>query len=341
MRSEPEPKLLLKAPRLRIIAVRVVTALFGLLLAWALVECVIRVAYGALPMNLQIALRNVHVTPFTDQQLAPPSLWQPDSDYLTIVRPGVIDSLQAGSPTVTFHVSSYAWWGGRVGFRSPQPQDGRVEAAAVGDSFTLCFTEVNNCWVSLVAQRTGLHIANLGQPVTGSTSHARIYFDFVAKPELGIKQPKLVLWQFYGNDYNDDYGLAQINGTAKTPPEPASTSRPLPQGAMAGWLRANSAVYVVVSGLLRGKDPGVDQFVDPYHVSKGSLDLWFGQSYIRDSFDMSQPRNLEAETLSQQAITQTRDVVEKNGGQFVVVAMPAKEEGYPSQAEPLMGKAGG
>src|SRR5258708_26371576 len=186
MRSEPEPKLLLRTPRLRGIGARIVTALFGLLLAWVLVESVIRMAYGALTMNLQSALRNVHVTPFIDQQLAPPSIWQPDSDYLNIVRPGVIDSLQAGSPTVTFHVSSYAWWGGRVGFRSPQPQDGRVEAAAVGDSFTFCFTEFNDCWVSLVAQRTGLNIANLGQPVTGSTSHARIYFDFVAKPELGI-----------------------------------------------------------------------------------------------------------------------------------------------------------
>src|SRR5258707_4390072 len=158
MQVESKSKSPASALRLRMVVVRVATALFGLLLAWVLVESVIRIAYGALPMNLQIALRNVHVTPFTDQQLAPPSLWQPDSDYLNIVRPGVTDSLQAGSPTVTFHVSSYAWWGGRVGFRSPQPQDGSVEAAAVGDSFTFCFTEVNDCWVSLVAHRTGLHI---------------------------------------------------------------------------------------------------------------------------------------------------------------------------------------
>ncbi len=70
-----------------------------------------------------------------------------------------------------------------------------------------------------------------------------------------------------------------------------------------------------------------------------AVSLWFGQSYIRDSFDMSQPRNLEGETLSRQAITQTRDVVEKNGGQFVVVAMPAKEVVYRSFTEPVMGKA--
>ncbi|MEP7289157.1 MAG: hypothetical protein ABI947_25675 [Chloroflexota bacterium] len=322
----------------RTVIARLVVIIFGLVLALLIAEVGVRLLYGSLPMNLQIALRNVRVTPFGDQGLAPPSLWQADTDYLTIVRPGVTDSLQAGSPNVTFHVTSSAWWGGRVGFRSPQPQDGNVEAVALGDSFTFCFTEVEACWVSLVAQNTGLNISNLGQPVTGSVSHARIFYDFVAKPELKLKQPKLVLWQFYGNDYNDDYGLTVLDHTNKTT-EAASQTRPLPQGTLAVWLRENSAIYLLISSLVRGKDPGVEQFVDPYHVKNGDLDLWFGQSYIRDAFDLNQPRNQEGETLSQQAIVQTRDLVEKNGGKFVVVVMPTKEEAYRSLTEPQMGKA--
>src|SRR5262249_47092040 len=161
---------------------------------------------------------------------------------------------------------------GRVGFRSLQPQDGTVPAVALGDSFTFCFTEVEACWVSVVAQRTGLKLANLGQPVTGSMSHARIYSDFVAKPELKLGQPKLVLWQFYGNDFNDDYGLALLNHTAKLPPPPKPETRPLPQGTLAIWLRENSAIYLILSTLVRGKDPGIDQFVDPYHEQIGSVD---------------------------------------------------------------------
>src|SRR5258708_13267606 len=237
--------------RVRALIARGGVAVFGVILALLVVEAGVRLFYGALPMGLQIALRNVRVTPFTDQQLAPPPLWQDDQDYQMIVRPGAVNSLQAGSSTVTFHVSSYGWWNGRVGFRSPQPQDGTVPAVALGDSFTFCFTEVEACWVSVVARTTGLKLSNLGQPVTGSMSHARIYSYFVPKPDLQLGQPKIVLWEFYVNDFNDDYGLAVLNHTAETPPLPASSSRPLPHGALAFWLRDNSAIYVVLSTLSR------------------------------------------------------------------------------------------
>jgi len=325
--------------RIRGVVARLAAALLGLLFALLIVEVAVRLLFTSLPMNLQIALRDVRLSPFTDQRLETPPLWEADKDYQTIVRPGAVDSLQAGSHSVTFHVSSYAWWGGRVGFRSPQPTDGVVDAVALGDSFTFCFTEVNPCWVTLLRQSTGLNLLNLGQPVTGSVSHARLYYDFVAKPDLKLKQPRLVLWQFYGNDYNDDYGLAALGGTAKSPPAPAAQVRPLPQAALAVWLRENSAIYLILSTLVRGKDAGVDKFVDPYHVQRDKLDLWFGQSYIRDAFDMSQPRNVEGEGLTHDAILQTRDTVEKNGGKFVILMIPTKEEVYRPLTEPLMGKA--
>src|SRR5579871_5019425 len=110
--------------KIRGVVVRLAVAALGLLIAFLVMEVAVRLLFASLPMNLQIALRDVRVSPFTDQRLAPPPLWQADKDYQTIVRPGAVDSLQAGSPSVTFHVSSYAWWGGRVGFRSPQPTDG-------------------------------------------------------------------------------------------------------------------------------------------------------------------------------------------------------------------------
>src|SRR4051794_23511894 len=141
---------------MRAAIIRIAAVVFGLVLAVVIAEAGIRLFYHSLPMGLQIALRDVHVTPFSDQQLAPPPLWQTDKDYLTIVRPGAVDSLQAGSPDVTFHVTSYSWWGGRVGFRSPQPDDGSVEAVTLGDSFTFCFTEVQDCWVTRLAQQMGL-----------------------------------------------------------------------------------------------------------------------------------------------------------------------------------------
>lgn len=324
--------------RLRSAARYLVAVLFGLVLALLIAETAVRLLYASLPIGLQTALRNVHVTPFSDTRLAPAPLWQSDLDYLNIVRPGAFNSLQAGSPTVTFHVTSYNWWGGRVGFRSPPPDDGNVQAVAIGDSFTFCYTELEDCWVTRLRQDTGLPLLNMGQPVTGSVSHARLYYDFVAKPELKLKQPRLVLWQFFGNDYNDDYGLADLNHTAKTPPQAAPNATPLPQGALVVWLRENSAMYGILSALIR-RDPGVEQFVEPYHVRSGNVDLLFGSTYIRDSFDMTQARNQEGEQLSRQAILQTRDLVEKNGGRFIVLAFPTKEEVYRALTEPQMGKA--
>jgi hypothetical protein len=98
-------------------------------------------------------------------------------------------------------------------------------------------------------------------------------------------------------------------------------------------------VYALIGALMRGRDPGVEMFVDPYRVTVDNLDISFGQSYIRDSFDMTQERNLEGEMLSHHAILRTRATVEKNGGAFVIILMPTKEEVYRALTEPKMGQA--
>ncbi|MBX3063350.1 MAG: hypothetical protein KF726_10275 [Anaerolineae bacterium] len=320
---------------LRRLTTRLALICFGVGIAILVAEIAIRALYPALPQNLQIALRDVHVTPFSDARLAPPPLWQPDERYQYIVRPGAENLTQAGSPTVLFPVSSYSWWGGRVGFRSPQPEDGRVPAVVVGDSHTFCFTSIDNCWVTLLSAETGISFADLGQPVTGSISHARIFYDFVAKPELGLQQPKIVLWQFFGNDFNDDYGLARSEGRAKTPPNTEVTSMP-ERSALQLWLLQNSGLFALIDALTR-RDAGVELFTDPYRVIDQGVDIYFGQRYIRDSFDMTQARNQEGEELSQQAILETRDVVQKNGGAFVMIVMPAKEEVYERLTQPKIG----
>lgn len=306
---------------------------FGLILALLITEIGLRLVYHSLPETLQIALRDVQITPFTDARLVPPPIWQPADYYQTITTPGLNNVLAYSSPDVSFHVTTYSWWNGSVGFRSAQPTDGHEDAVAVGDSFTFCFTEAADCWVTYVASHSGLSVANLGQPVTGSMSHARIFKTFA----LPIKPP-LVIWQFYGNDFNDDYGLAQLDGTAKTLPAPAPP--PLPDSPVANWLRHNSTVYTLLSALIRrGQNQGVEQFVDPYHVTQGNLDLWFGQSYLRDALDMTNPRNLEGETDSQQALLDTQKLVQSYGGHLLILLFPTKEEVYQALTAPLMGQS--
>jgi hypothetical protein len=320
---------------------RIIAVILGLIIPLLLIEIGIRVAYHSLTPGLQVALRFVRITPFTNERLAPLPLWQDDNDYQTVVRPGERGSLQVGSITLQFRISTYAWWGGRVGFRTPQPETGRVDAVAVGDSHTFCFVDDKDCWINILNASAGLNIANFGQPVTGSISHERLYYDFVAKPELKLGQPKLVLWQFYGNDYNDDYGLALMNHTNKTPP-PADLltdfQTPAPY-SFDQWLSENSAIYTMFTALSRANSQQNTLFVDPYRVKVGASEMDFGRPYLSASFDMSQARNQEGEQLSHEAILRTRDIVEKNGGKFIILMMPTKEEVYRDLTEPKMGSA--
>ena len=80
-------------------------------------------------------------------------------------------------------------------------------------------------------------------------------------------------------------------------------------------------------------------FVDPYRVQVNGIDIAFGQSYIRDAFDVTAPRNQEGEQLTYQAILATKGMVESKGGKFIVLLMPTKEEVYRSITEPKLGKA--
>ncbi|MCS6869911.1 MAG: hypothetical protein RML95_14995 [Anaerolineae bacterium] len=316
--------------RLAVVSISIIFALL-------LLEIGVRLLYSNLPSSLQIALRFVHQTPFTEARLAPLPLWREDSTFQTVVAPEVRDVEQIGSLSVRFRVSTYAWWNGHVGFRTPPPEDGHVKAVALGDSHTFCFTNDQDCWVNLLSARIGVPIANLGQPVTGSESHARRYYSFVANPMLGLRQPRLVLWQFFGNDYNDDYGLAVLNGTAQTPP--ILTSPAAPESPLVTWLRQYSAVFALLDALRRTDDPQMTLFVDPYRASHGQIDITFGRRYLAEAFDMRQARNREGEQLSQAAILRTRSLVEANGGKFVVILMPTKEEVYRHLTEPYLGAA--
>jgi hypothetical protein len=326
--------------RARRLLARLSAVALGVIFALLLVEVGFRVLYGSLPPAIQIVTRFVRVHPFTDTRLAPLPLWESDRDYQTILRPGARDTVQIGSMSVRFSLSTYNWWGGRVGFRSPQPETGRVEGVALGDSHTTCFVDEQDCWVNILNAQLGLALSNLGQPTTGSLSHARLYWDFVAKPELGLGQPELVIWQFFGNDYNDDYGLALLNNEARTPPPDDALTEYFTDpytSAFDRWLSEQSAIYALLTAPGRTSGRQAQMLVDPFRAEVGGEVMYFGRSYITESFDMRAPRNQEGEAISRDAILRTRDIVRGNSGQFVIVLLPAKEEVYRTVTEPYMG----
>lgn len=308
---------------------RLAGVLFGLLLAWLLLEVLLRLLFFSLPPRQQLILREVQITPFTDSKLLPDPIWQPDRDYLTITRP-VTDHEQFGSAEVRFTVSTETLWDSRAAFRTRQELvDHQVDAVAVGDSFTFCFTEAADCWVNRLGELTGRNIINLGITSTGSLSHQRVLQDF------GMPlQPPLVIWQWYGNDANEDYGLAALRGET----EVQSSNAP-PVTPERSWWERNLAVYVLLK-LYLGSEAQFEaslQFHDPEYAEEGDVALAFGRPYLWDAFDMSQSHNQYGWERSQTTFLESQAMVEGYGGTLLFVLLPTKEQVYRELAEPLLG----
>ncbi|RPI98222.1 MAG: hypothetical protein EHM39_08370, partial [Chloroflexi bacterium] len=137
----------LRRPAVRVWVGRLGGIVFGVLFAWLLAEVMLRLFFFSLPPRLQLVLNHVHKTPFTEGKLLPDPIWQSDREYLTITRP-VRDHEQFGSAEVRFSVTTESLWGSRAAFRTRQELvDQHVDAIAVGDSFTFCFTDEADCWV--------------------------------------------------------------------------------------------------------------------------------------------------------------------------------------------------
>jgi hypothetical protein len=302
---------------------------FGVLMAWLLAEVLLRLFFFSLPPRLQLVLNHVHKTPFTESKLLPDPIWQPDSEYLTITRP-VTNHETFGSADVHFMVTTETLWGSRAAFRTRQELvDRHVDAVAVGDSFTFCFTDEQYCWVQRLGQLTDRNIINLGITSTGSVSHQRVLESF------GMPlTPPLVIWEWFGNDANEDYGLAVLNGVTDV-----KSTNPPPAIPKYNWWDKNSAFYVLLKLYLgsEGQFAASLQFHDPVAAQKGSVRLAFGQPYLWEAFDMSQPTNLDGWARTQEAFRAAREMADSYGGTLLILLMPTKEQVYRDLSEPLLG----
>lgn len=304
----------------------------GLLLLSILAEVGLRLVVPLLPERLAVNARWVQFGAPYAQSWTP--AWQQNIDHYYALKPGLDNVLQYGSTNVSFHLSTIELWeGGGIGFRT-RPVDYFVDAVTVGDSFTFCFTERADCWVTLLEQQSGLGLVNLGQPVTGSTSHLRILEGFGAP-----LTPPLVIWQFFGNDFNDDYGLAVFRDEiAALPDDPAFSAA---QPPLLGWLQTHSVAAAVLETALTGQWSGLPPeariFANPYQVSYGEHVLEFGALYEQRALDMTRPQNQIGLELSRQAFVAARDLVATWEGQLVVIIFPTREEVYAPLTADQMG----
>lgn len=313
-----------------------------LVMSVVLLEGGLRLFSGALPGQIGAVVRTVATgTPYAE---AWSPAWQENRDHYYTLRPDVTDAVQYGSPTVRFSLTTHKLWDDGlppdqgIGFRNP-PVDYRVDAVVVGDSFGFCFTELEDCWVNRLAALTGMGMVNLSQPVTGTLSHEKILADFGAPFE-----PPLVIWQFFGNDFNDDYGLLSWRGDIEPVADDALTAPP-DDGGIAGWLSRHSAAYATLELLTTGQwsgAPEADRLFQPNHIATygdGQV-LLFGKLYERLALDMTREANQIGLALSRGAFARSAEQVAGWGGRLVVVIIPTREEVYRHVTEPLMGADG-
>lgn len=296
-----------------------------------LLELGLRVSVAALPPRLRAAVQIV----IQGSRYPEPweKAWTPDPDYYYILKPGLVDALQFANPNVSFRVSTIELWdGARLGFRN-RPVDYFVHIVVLGDSFAFCFTERADCWVTRLERDTGLGIVNLGIPGAGSQSRLQTLRNFGAP-----MKPPLVVWQFFGNDFNDDYG--HLHGRDKIRPLQDDASGK--SGATQLWLRSHSALYLALESVIAGgsawRGPGGAAFDEPFSTRLPSGEwLRFGQPYEIGALDMSRAVNQAGLEISRAVFESAKDLVTSWGGQLVVALVPTREEVYQSLTAAALG----
>lgn len=288
--------------------------LFGIMIAWIMVEVFLRVGYDALPRDAQSILQHVRRVPWDEEKLVPPFPYILSREHQAMVAPGHKNyPVHWGDAKFTFDTISL--WDMPVGFRTREPQ-WPVQIVALGDSFTFCWTDFDDCWVERLHDDYGYSVMNLGIPGTGTLAHQSLIEPYV-KP----LEPKVIIWQWYGNDFKDDYDLDKMRGDAQPLPEPPQPETPPDYGTFAEY----STVYRLIRDWWYKQDHPVDDhgFVTTVNGRQvfftdelGAND--FGYASVEHGWQRGIATLLEVQQLAQEELD----------AEIVILIIPTKEEIY-------------
>ncbi len=304
----------------------------GLLVGWLLLEIILRVGATAFPFTITAPMRDVNRHPFTSEKILPEQIWIDDDSYQLITPPGIDNEFQYPDPRIGLHVSTKNWLdaGSHVGFRVPDlawEPAWPVDAVVVGDSFSFCYVEYQDCWIDLLATEHSISMVNLGLVATGSISHQNVLNTFGLPHD-----PKLVIWQWYGNDFNDDYGFTTLYGENAAERKGEDSVPP-------GLLRRNSAVASIVHAISQSRQGSqqYSRFIDPHAASIGDETIWFGRPYMQEAFSLNEQKNREGQALSERVIQGVQESLTADGIELMIVLMPTKEEVYATWTADVLG----
>lgn len=293
--------------------------LFWLALIWLLLEVLLRVGFGVLPYGTQGILQHTRRVPWNEEHLIPPFPYILSYEHQARVAPNHHDfPVQWGD--AKFRFDTISLWEMPVGFRSNPPQ-WPVQIVALGDSFTFCWVDFEDCWVQRLHANEGWSVMDLGIPGTGTLSHQSLIVPYVLPLE-----PQVVVWQWYGNDYIDDYDFDRIQNTVvemDAPPKP----QPDPElGAFAD--------YSVVYRLLRYFQYQANH---PQRANGFTLTVNDRLMYFTDQFgpyDFEYPATLYGYNRAVEGLEQSQATFQTElNVPTLIVLIPAKEEVYAAFLE--------
>lgn len=298
---------------LKKILTRALAVVFGLVFAWLVLEVALRVAFDYLPRGTQSVVQHVRRVPWNDEHVIPTWPLIGSGEFHARLEPGLDDyKIHWGDAQFTF--DTIGLWGNADGFRTREPE-WPMHIVALGDSFTFCWTAFDDCWVERLHQDYGWHVMNLGVPGTGIWGHRNRLALYVPPME-----PAVVVMQWYGNDFKDDYDFARIRGEV----EELGAPPPQPPEPDFGTFAEYSAVYRVIRDWLYRRD----------HPHEKDIILTVNGRELLVSEDLGS-HDLDYESVSYgwnktiQALEESREIVEGEvHAAFVIVLIPTKEEVY-------------
>jgi hypothetical protein len=283
---------------------------FGLVLAWLLLEVALRVEFDHLPYNVQGAIQYVRKVPWGKDRIVPEPPWTADKDYQTILKPD-LKNYRVGHGESMFHIDSISLWG------------------VVGDSFTVCWTEKVACWVQHLHDDFGWSVMNLGLAGTGARSHLQVLKNFAIP-----LQPKVIVWQWYGNDANDDHNLGLLRGEYSPLNEVVSLEAKPDFGKLAHY----SALYALLRDQWWTYTHGTPKSWGQYVEILGR-NMLVGDEYNLRGFDLSLPGNELGWEQGVQALEEAENIAHDDmNAEMVIVLIPTKEEVYASDVTGVLGK---
>jgi len=308
-----------------------------------LLEILLRIAVPSLPDRLKRTAERIlagEAEPINRMEIM-----QTVGEHNVVMRADLQNYQYAASKDIVFHVTTNTLLGSSFGFRN-RPLDYEPAIAVVGDSFSFCFTEYEDCWVQRLEDKSGVGVVNFGQGATGGISHYNMLKNYAVQIE-----PPIVLWQFFGNDFDEDYQLRVLEGQIPridylSPREiraqeaDAQSQASVPTWVT--WLREHSLSFALIELAFFNEAPYINDFERAFFAETTTIPikdglLGFGQTYEQVALDMTDPRKIAGYPHTQKAYEDAKALVESWGGDLVILLIPVRELVYESLTAPILG----